>query len=99
MHIRVAWSPREGEACEVDLDLPEGSRVEDAIRSAGLDASAAAGLGVWGRAREPGHVLTDGDRVELYRPLQLDPKEARRQRAAPRKGNGAAKRPRPGRAE
>ncbi len=30
------------------------------------------------------HVLVEGDRVEIYRPLLLDPKEARRQRAAKR---------------
>ena len=36
--------------------------------------------GVWSRACEPDAPLRDGDRVELYRPLRVDPKEARRQR-------------------
>jgi hypothetical protein len=38
-------------------------------------------LGVFGRRCEPGHVLQDGDRVELYRGLRFDPKESRRRRA------------------
>ena len=34
--------------------------------------------GVWGRPVDRSHVLIDGDRVELYRPLAMDPREARR---------------------
>ena len=37
-------------------------------------------LGIWGRACVPGTVLREGDRLEIYRPLKVDPKEARRQR-------------------
>ena len=37
---------------------------------------------VWGRLRPPGTPLRDGDRVELLRALQVDPKQARRQRHA-----------------
>jgi uncharacterized protein len=35
---------------------------------------------VWGRVTPLDHVLRDGDRVEIYRPLTVDPKEARRLR-------------------
>jgi len=38
-------------------------------------------LGIFGRRVPPEHPLRDGDRVELYRTLVLDPKEARRRRA------------------
>jgi len=38
-------------------------------------------VGVWGRPVERSRVLQDGDRVELYRPLQIDPRTARRERA------------------
>ncbi|GHC34631.1 RnfH family protein [Aidingimonas halophila] len=43
-----------------------------------------ADLGIFGQAlRDPeSHVLRDGDRVEIYRPLLIDPKEARARRAA-----------------
>ena len=44
--------------------------------------------GVWGRKLAPDHVLRDGDRVELYRPLKVDPKLARRERF---KGQGAGR--------
>ena len=37
-------------------------------------------VGVWGRKASPEQVLRDGDRVELVRPLLVDPKEARRVR-------------------
>jgi uncharacterized protein len=39
------------------------------------------GTGVWGRVRSIDYVLRDADRVEFYRPLQADPKEARRRKA------------------
>jgi len=38
-------------------------------------------LGIFGRLVNPDHMLTAGDRVEIYRPLLIDPKESRRQRA------------------
>lgn len=38
-------------------------------------------VGVWGRLVTRDHVLSDGDRVEIYRTLELDPREARRQLA------------------
>jgi hypothetical protein len=38
-------------------------------------------IGIWGRACAPGTLLADGDRVEIYRPLTMDPNEARRLRA------------------
>jgi putative ubiquitin-RnfH superfamily antitoxin RatB of RatAB toxin-antitoxin module len=41
----------------------------------------AAGVGIWGGPAEPDASLRDGDRVELYRPLTADPKDARRSRA------------------
>jgi putative ubiquitin-RnfH superfamily antitoxin RatB of RatAB toxin-antitoxin module len=45
----------------------------------GLDARK---IGIYGKLVDPGAALRDGDRVEIYRPLLLDPKEARRRRAA-----------------
>jgi len=35
-------------------------------------------IGIWGRVVERDHVVKNGDRIELYRPLQVDPREARR---------------------
>jgi len=38
-------------------------------------------VGIFGKVVEEDAPLTDGDRVEIYRPLAADPKEARRRRA------------------
>lgn len=69
------------------LTLAEGATVADAVSRSGLaterpDVRVADDcLGVFGRRVKPAHVLRDGDRVEVYRPLTLDPMEARRRRA------------------
>ncbi len=69
------------------VELPVGSTVADAIRRSDL-ASEFPGIdldglqaGVWGTPTERGRRLQDGDRVELYRPLEMDPREARRLKA------------------
>lgn len=70
------------------LAVPEGSCVGDALAAAqlaeaGLAAEDFAGrVGIYGKLVEPSQLLRDGDRIELYRPLQIDPKDARRKRAS-----------------
>lgn len=64
----------------LELELPEGSDVRDAIRAAGAEA-ASTRAGIWSREVDLATRLRDGDRVELYRGLKADPKEARRARA------------------
>ena len=44
-----------------------------------------AAIGIFGRKAPPEQVLREGDRVEIYRPLIADPKEARRRRAEQKK--------------
>lgn len=62
--------------------LPDDATVADALAASGLAGQVTpAGVGIWGRPVEPGAALRDGDRVEVYRPLTADPKEARRARA------------------
>ena len=84
--VRVLWSPSARQLVEVPLQIPVGSTVLDALRAskvlAGLqDAEVDALLtGVWNHKRALSHGLRDGDRVELYRPLKVDPKIARRER-------------------
>ncbi len=83
--VEVAYSPKAGEVDCVALRLPIGSTVADALRASGipqrhgLDADGLR-VGVWCKAKEAGTVLRERDRVEIYRPLLVDPKEARRQR-------------------
>jgi len=86
MQVVVAYSPAPQQVDHVALQLPAGATVNDALRESGLAQRhpgidlAALKVGVWGKLRPLEHVLRDGDRVELYRPLKVDPKEARRQR-------------------
>jgi putative ubiquitin-RnfH superfamily antitoxin RatB of RatAB toxin-antitoxin module len=65
--------------------LSEGATVAQAVAAAQLDVDQVLvdpqRLGIFGRRVTPGQPLQDGDRVEIYRPLVLDPKEARRRRA------------------
>ena len=78
------------EAKEVDavsVRLPAGATVRDAVAASGIAERRAVdfdAVGVFGRRVPADTRLADGDRVELYRPLLLDPKEQRRQRARKR---------------
>jgi putative ubiquitin-RnfH superfamily antitoxin RatB of RatAB toxin-antitoxin module len=84
LRVEVAFSPRAGVVEIVELGLPAGSTLRDAVERSGLAAREAPAepfaIGVWGRRCAPGDAVHDGDRVEIYRPLQVDPKEARRLR-------------------
>ena len=69
------------------LHVGKGSSVAEVIAASGI-ASHFPGLplddmptGIWGRAVSRDSKVREGDRVELYRPLQTDPREARRRRA------------------
>lgn len=81
--VELAFSPGPRQVERLALRLPVGSCVADALRLAGWLGRAEGGrvsLGVWGRRCTPDEPLVQGDRVELYRALQVDPKEARRLR-------------------
>ena len=92
LRVLVAWSPSARETQVAELMLPPGATVADALAATGWPALASAGQGesafaaaglsaaVWNKARALGHVLRDGDRVEVLRDLQIDPMAARRVR-------------------
>lgn len=89
LHIGVMVSPAPRVVHERQLTLPAGSTVQQALQASGLlidfpeldlNNRSLWLLGVWGRKTTLGHVLRDLDRVELYRPLTVDPKVARRER-------------------
>ncbi|HEY3077286.1 MAG TPA: RnfH family protein [Burkholderiales bacterium] len=85
IRVEVIYARRDG-VDSVRLQLPAGARVRDALSASGIDADASA-VGVFGKRARPDTPLADGDRVEIYRPLALDPKERRRQRARKRVKN------------
>ena len=66
------------------VQLPAGATVRDALAAAGF-ATRHRDVGVYGKRVQADAALADGDRVEIYRPLLLDPKEGRRRRAAKRR--------------
>jgi len=84
--VEVAHAtPERQHVVRLAVDAP--CTVERAVRESGvLDLFPGLELrpgqvGVFGEVVAPGHLLEAGDRVELYRPLAQDPKEARRARA------------------
>ena len=87
--VEVAYATPEQQMI-VALKMPEGTTVEQAINVSGLldrfpeiDA-ADIKVGIFGNVCKLDQQLRKDDRVEIYRPLIHDPKEARRQRAAKR---------------
>ena len=77
MRIQVAVAEQESQQV-IELELPEGSTVGDALAAARIEASS---VGIWSKPCAPDTALREGDRVEIYRPLRDDPREMRRARA------------------
>jgi putative ubiquitin-RnfH superfamily antitoxin RatB of RatAB toxin-antitoxin module len=83
--VEVVYCPAPGRVDCRRLRLPAGSTAGQALDASGLIARhgldpRTIDLGVWTRACPPDTVLREHDRVEVYRPLSVDPKEARRLR-------------------
>jgi putative ubiquitin-RnfH superfamily antitoxin RatB of RatAB toxin-antitoxin module len=83
LSVEVACGLEPGSVRRCRLRLPAGASVRDALEASGLVTEAelaGCAVGVWGKLKALGDLLRDEDRVEVYRPLQVDPKEARRLR-------------------
>lgn len=86
LKVSLVYSPAPRQVREWQLGLTAGATVAQALAACGaLDEfpelqSNRLVLGIWGRKTTPGHVLREGDRVEIYRGLRVDPKVARRER-------------------
>jgi uncharacterized protein len=83
--IEVVYASAPHVVDHVMLELPEGATVMQALEASGLLRRheglldpARHRVGVWGRLAGLDQALRDRDRVEVYRPLTVDPKEARR---------------------
>jgi len=81
IRVEVAYAERERQTLLV-LDVESGTTASQAVERSGIRAlhglGADVALGIWGRSVAPSAVLEAGDRVELYRPVPVDPKETRR---------------------
>ena len=88
MAVEVIYCPGPDEVDAVQLRLPLGATVLDALRLSGVLTRhpavdvAQRRFGIWGKLTGLETPLRDQDRVEIYRPLLVDPKEARRLRHA-----------------
>ena len=86
LRIEVAYSPAPRQVDLRTLHLPVGTTAWQALAAADLGHRhsgfelARVTVAVWGRPVLPSAVLQDGDRLEVCRPLTVDPKEARRVR-------------------
>ena len=75
-----------------DVTIPATSAIQVAIQASGVLQQypeielATARLGIFGKLKTLDSLLQHGDRVEIYRPLQAEPMESRRRRAAHKTG-------------
>ena len=82
LQIEVVWVDAQGQVQERSVQLKPGACIQDALAACDLTLHTQQSCGVWGRAKPVDSVLQEGDRVELYQPLKVDPKVARRERFA-----------------
>ena len=86
IQVLVVYSPLARVVHEVTVAVENGATVAQAVHLSGLPAKfpeldlSKSIVGIWGRKATLAHVLQDRDRVEVYRGLIVDPKEARRVR-------------------
>lgn len=91
MKVEVVYAAS-GRQSLVSLDLNEGATIADAIAAAAhaegmpeVDLETTR-FGIFGKLATPATQLAAGDRVEIYRPLLVDPKQARHRRARKKAG-------------
>ncbi len=95
--VKVAYA-LPARQCVEEVTVPVGSTAREAIEASTLPAQFSEidpgrnRIGVYSRLIEPGTVVEDGDRIEIYRALKADPKVVRRQRAKEGRRMGGAKR-------
>lgn len=83
VHITLVYCPAPREVHELTFTLDAGNTVARALAMAAVQGIAVPPdvcVGVWGKKAAPEQLLMDGDRVEIYRALKVDPKVARRLR-------------------
>lgn len=89
LQLQVVWVDDSARVQERSVQLAQGACLQDALQACGLQLAPHQACGVWGRTKPLDQALHDGDRVELYQPLKVDPKVARRERFAQQGARGA----------
>ena len=85
IHVEVAYAEPQRQFLR-GVSLSPGATVADAIRACGIEHewgidAGRYDVGVWSKPVTRDTTVREGDRIELYRALKADPKEARRRRA------------------
>ncbi|CAM4453661.1 MAG: hypothetical protein LEGION0403_FIIPPAGN_01240 [Legionella sp.] len=87
--VELVYIDREQRTVHQRLELPQGATVAEALHASGIHHSHPETkdmpTGIYAKQVALDVVLKEGDRVEIYRLLSLDPKENRRQRARGKK--------------
>jgi putative ubiquitin-RnfH superfamily antitoxin RatB of RatAB toxin-antitoxin module len=104
MNVSLVHSAAAREVTELALQVPEGCTARMALTLAGWSPLVSGvedqslTLGIWGRRITQDQLLRDGDRLEVYRSLRVDPKVARRERFVGQgaRGTGLFARRKPG---
>jgi putative ubiquitin-RnfH superfamily antitoxin RatB of RatAB toxin-antitoxin module len=101
IQVTLCWSLAPRHVEQIQLQVPAGSTVQDVLErgvahclqsQVASDPTSLSSLqfqqpGIWGKKVPWTQLVKADDRIELYRPLQVDPKVARRQRFK-RQGKG-----------
>lgn len=84
MNITLMYASAPRTVHELPLEVPVGCSLELALKQSGwlerFPELRSLPAGIWNRRGERTTLLREGDRVEWYRPLRVDPKVARRER-------------------
>jgi putative ubiquitin-RnfH superfamily antitoxin RatB of RatAB toxin-antitoxin module len=86
LKVSLVYSPAPRQVRQWALELAGSTTVAQALAASGILKEfpelqvGRPALGIWGKKTTPGHVLQEGDRLEIYRGLRVDPKVARRER-------------------
>ena len=84
--VSLVYSVAPRRVREWALELPSGASLAQALAQSGVFSefpqlqTGRLMIGVWGKKRSLSYVLSDLDRIEIYRSLRVDPKVARRER-------------------
>lgn len=97
LHIELAYSPAPRQVMLHAMTVAPGTSVLQALQASPWASVKAATLtvGIWGRRVPLSQALREGDRVEVYRGLKVDPKEARRVRYRAQGDRGRVRRKKP----
>lgn len=90
IHVEVAYAKPDKQLA-ISVEIERGATIKDVILHSGIltmfpeiDLTKQK-VGVFSKPRQLSDLVNDGERVEIYRPLIIDPKEARRAKAKNKK--------------